>query len=210
LDRKIYLSNYPLSKARELFWNAALQQQIKAEELDTRLAAGRVTAEPVFARISSPHYHAAAMDGIAVRAADTFGAALTAPRRLLLNQNAFLVDTGGALPLQCDAVIMIEDVAFPNEENPGIMEIREAAVPWQHVRSIGEDVVAAEMIIPSFHLIRPYDLGALLSGGVFKLNVIQKPLVTLIHTGTEIIPPGKLPAAWEIIEANTYIFAAAI
>lgn len=210
MDRKIYLSNFPLSKARELFWNAALQRQLKTEEMDTRLAAGRITAEPVFARISSPHYHAAAMDGIAVKAADTFGAASTAPRRLLLGQNAFPVDTGGALPPHCDAVIMIEDVAYPDKENAAIVEIREAVAPWQHVRSIGEDVVAAEMIIPSFHLIRPYDLGALLSGGVFALDVLQKPLVTLIPTGSEIIPPGKLPAAGEIIESNTYTFAAAI
>ncbi|MEW5921288.1 MAG: molybdopterin biosynthesis protein [Bacillota bacterium] len=210
LERKIYLSNLPLDRARELFLNAALKRKMGAEELDTRLAAGRVTAEPVFASISSPHYHAAAMDGVAVKAADTFGAAPTAPRRLILKQNAFPVDTGGALPPECDAVIMIEDIIFPDRDNPEVIEIREAVAPWQHVRSIGEDVVAAEMIIPSYHLIRPFDLGALLSGGIFKLRVLKKPLISLIPTGLEIIPPGKIPEAGEIIESNTYTSAAAI
>lgn len=210
MDRKIYLSNIPLDKARELFLNAALKHGLAAEELDTRLAAGRITAEPVFARISSPHYHAAAMDGVAVKAADTFGATPTAAKRLELGKNAFPVDTGGALPSQCDAVIMIEDVTYPDRNNPALIEIREAVAPWQHVRSIGEDVVAAEMIIPSYHLIRPFDLGALLSGGIFKLRVWKKPLVSLIPTGSEIIPPGRLPQAGEIIEANSYTAAAAI
>ncbi len=210
MDRKIYLSNIPLNKAKELFLHAALRRSLAVEELDTRLAAGRITAEPAFARISSPHYHAAAMDGIAVKAADTFGATLTSAKRLTLGQNAFPVDTGGALPPQCDAVIMIEDVTFPEKENPGVIEIREAAAPWQHVRSIGEDVVAGEMILPSYHLIRPFDLGALLSGGVFSLRVLKKPLVTLIPTGTEIIPPGRVPETGEIIESNTFTAAAAV
>ena len=210
MDRKIYLSNLPLARARQIFWDAAQQRQMKVEALDTRLAAGRVTAEPVFARISSPHYHASAMDGVAVKASDTFGAAPTAPRRLMLSQNAFPVDTGGALPPQCDAVVMIENVTFPDKDNAGIIEIREAAAPWQHVRSIGEDVVAAEMILPSYHLIRPFDLGALLSGGIFHLKVLKKPLISLIPTGSEIIPPGRMPQAGEIIESNTYTSAAAL
>ncbi len=210
MERKIYLNNLPLERAREIFWDTALKREMAMVELDTRLAAGRVTAEPVFARISSPHYHASAMDGIAVKAADTFGAVPTAPRRLMLSQNAFPVDTGGALPPQCDAVVMIENVTFPDSNNPQLIEIREAVAPWQHVRSIGEDVVAAEMIIPSYHLIRPFDLGALLSGGIFQLKVLKKPLVSLIPTGSEIIPPGRIPNSGEIIESNTYTSAAAI
>ena len=210
MERKIYLSNLPLAKAKEIFWNAAHKREMKVETLDTRLAAGRVTAESVFARISSPHYHASAMDGVAVKATDTFGAAPTAPRRLMLSENAFTVDTGGALPPQCDAVVMIENVTFPEKDNSNIIEIREAVAPWQHVRSIGEDVVAAEMILPSYHLIRPFDLGALLSGGVFQLKVLKKPLVSLIPTGSEIITPGRMPSTGEIIESNTYTSAAAI
>ncbi len=210
MERKIYLNNLPLERAREIFWNAAQKRKMRVEELDTRLAAGRVTAEPVFARISSPHYHASAMDGVAVKASDTFGAAPTAPRRLMLSENAFPVDTGGALPPQCDAVVMIENVTFPDKDNPHILEIREAVAPWQHVRSIGEDVVAGEMILPSYHFIRPFDLGALISGGIFQLKLLKKPLVSLIPTGSEIIPPGRMPQAGEIIESNTYTSAAAI
>lgn len=210
MERKIYLSNIPLARAREIFLAAALNRQPGEEEVETGLAAGRVTAGPVFAQLSAPHYHASAMDGIAVKAADTFGASPTAPRRLTLGQNAFLVDTGGALPPHCDAVVMIENVTYPDKNTPALIEIREGVAPWQHVRSIGEDVVAAEMILPSNHLIRPFDLGALLNGGIFKLNVLRKPRVNLIPTGSEIIPPGRMPQPGEIIDSNTYTAAAAI
>lgn len=210
MERKIYLSNTSLLRAREIFWQAALQKELESEEIATVDAAGRVTAEPVFALISSPHYHAAAMDGVAVKAADTFGAASTSPRRLKLEDNAFYVDTGGMLPSGCDAVIMIEDVFFPDKENKGEIEIREPATPWQHVRSIGEDIVATEMILPSFHLIRPFDLGALLNGGVFSLKVLKKPRVALIPTGSELIEPVELPEAGKILESNSYTFSAAL
>lgn len=210
MERKIYLSNISLSKAREIFWEAALKRELGTEEIITTEAAGRVTAEPVFARLSSPHYHAAAMDGVAVKAADTFGAAATSPRRLCLEKDAFYVDTGGLPPHGCDAVIMIEDVFFPDKENNRAIEIREPATPWQHVRSIGEDIVATEMILPSFHHIRSFDIGALLNGGVFTLKVFKKPLVALIPTGSELIDPVRLPEPGKILESNSYTFSAAV
>jgi len=210
VERKIYLSNASLSKAREIFWQAAGAKELEREEIAAVEACGRITAEPVYARISSPHYHAAAMDGVAVKAADTFGAAPTSPRRLKLGKNAFFVDTGGMLPSGCDAVIMIEDVFFPDKNNPDEIEIREPATPWQHLRSIGEDIVATEMILPSYHLIRPFDVGALLNGGVFTLNVLKKPRVALIPTGSELVEPGELPEAGKILESNSFTFAAAV
>ena len=210
MERKIYLSNTSLSRAREIFLQAALARKMGDEKIATVEAAGRVTSEPVFARISSPHYHAAAMDGVAVKAADTFGAAPTSPRRLRLEDNAFYVDTGGMLPPGCDAVIMIEDIFYPDRENHREIEIREPATPWQHVRSIGEDIVATEMILPSCHLIRPFDIGALINGGIFTLKVFKKPRIALIPTGSELVEPVDLPEPGKILESNSYTFAAAV
>ncbi|MGB9804922.1 MAG: molybdopterin biosynthesis protein, partial [Desulfofundulus sp.] len=123
-------------------------------------ARDRVTAAPVYARVSSPHYHAAAMDGYAVRAALTFGASETAPRRLAVGSEAVMVDTGDPLPEGCDAVIMVEDVHFVS---PEVIEITQPVYPWQHVRPIGEDIVATEMIVPANHRVRPMDIGGLLA-----------------------------------------------
>jgi putative molybdopterin biosynthesis protein len=210
LGRKIYLSTLPLSQAQDIFFNRALKKELQAETINTIVSCGRITAEPVFARLSSPHYHAAAMDGVAVKAQDTFGVTMTSPKQLSIGENAFYIDTGGALPPNCDAVIMIEDVYYPDQTNPNIIEIREPATPWQHVRSIGEDIVATEMILPSYHLIRPLDVGALLSGGIFQVKVIKKPLVSIIPTGSELVPPGNEPGPGQIIESNSYTFQAAV
>lgn len=210
MERKIYLSNTPLSKAREIFWGTALKREPDVEEIVTTEAAGRVTAEAVFARLSSPHYHAAAMDGIAVKASHTFGATATSPLRLNLDEKAFYIDTGGLLPPGCDAVIMIEDVFYPDKEKPREIEIREPAPPWQHVRSIGEDIVATEMILPSYHRIRPFDLGALLNGGIFTLKVLKRPRVALIPTGSELLEPVKNPEPGQILESNSFTFSAAV
>ncbi len=210
MERKIYLTNTPLEKACELLWSVALRNEMSVEDVPTEKAAGRITATPHFARISSPHYHASAMDGVALKSRDTFGATTTSPRHLILGENVFYIDTGGVLPQGCDAVIMIEDIYFPKEDNPDLLEIREPATPWQHVRSIGEDIVASEMILPSFHYIRPFDVGALLNGGIFEASVLKKPVVALVPTGIELISPGTLPTAGEIIESNSYTFAAAV
>ncbi len=210
MARNVYLSNTSLSKARDLFLEHALKHPLLSEPIPAEESVGRVTSAPVFAEISSPHYHAAAMDGLAVHSSKTFGATLTAPRQLVIGEEVFYVDTGGMVPHGCDAVIMIEDVFYPDPDNDRIVEIRSPATPWQHIRSIGEDIVATEMILPSYHKIRPFDLGAVLNGGVNQLTVLKKPQVALIPTGSELVPPGRLPGPGEITESNSYMFEAAI
>ena len=210
MDRKVYLSNTPLNKARDVFLEHALRHSMEAQSVPTIDSVHRVTSAPVFARVSSPHYHASAMDGIAVKAAATFGATLTAPRQLIVGKDAFYVDTGGLVPHGCDAVIMIEEVYYPDPDNSNLVEIRASATPWQHIRSIGEDIVATEMILPSYHRIRPFDLGAMLNGGVFQVDVLKKPVVAVIPTGSELVPPEKPPKPGEITESNSYMFEAAV
>ncbi|MCA1438597.1 hypothetical protein I6F33_37705, partial [Bradyrhizobium sp. BRP20] len=124
------------------------------ERVPLAQARDRVTAAPVWAALSSPHYHAAAMDGIAVRAADTVGATEAAPRRLALGAEARWVDTGDPLPPEADAVIMAEHVQAVDESS---VEIAAAVAPWQHVRPLGEDMVATELVVPERHRLRPVD-----------------------------------------------------
>lgn len=201
-----YLDNLPLEEALERYLSGlkslgALDPG-RPETIPVYQARGRVTAAPVYAAISSPHYHASAMDGVAVRSEDTFGAADTNPLRLRLGSQAFLVDTGDPLPEGCNAVIMIEDVHFP-EEN--LVEIIAPAVPWQHVRVVGEDFVETEMVLPAHQLIRPYDLGGMLTAGVTEVQVYPRPRVALLPTGTEIVLPGTPLKPGDIIESNSRV-----
>lgn len=202
--RKIYLESVPAAEALQRFM-AALDQagwQGEVEEIAVDDALGRRTARGVAAHISAPHYNASAMDGIAVRAADTFGASETSPLRLRLGQNAIWVDTGDPLPPGTDAVIMVEDV---NPVGPDEMEIYAAASPWQHVRPIGEDIVATELLVPEGTILRPQELGALLAAGVTRVPVWRRPRVTFIPTGTELVQPTPDPKTGDIIEFNSRV-----
>lgn len=137
---------------------AGCPERVEVVRVPLDQAVGRVTAEPVWARRSSPPFDAAAMDGIAVRAADTVGAGETSP--VLLGPDRFeLVDTGDPMPPGRDAVIMREHVHWEGgEDAPTGVELRAAAAPYQHVRSIGEDVSAAELLLPAGHRLRPVDV----------------------------------------------------
>ena len=100
--RNVYLTDIPLDEAHQRLWDAldrvGAGRFMPAEAIPVGDALGRITAAPVWAQISSPHYHASAMDGVAVRAADTVGASETSPIRLRLGTQALWVDTGDPLP----------------------------------------------------------------------------------------------------------------
>ena len=201
-----YLTNVSLDQAREEYLQLLKKNGLHShtEEISVSEACGRITSEAVYAQICAPHYHASAMDGIAVVASTTFGATETTPIRLTSEQYV-AVDTGDPLPENHDAVIMVEDIV--KEEN-GTVRIYQAATPWQHIRQIGEDICAGEMILPSYTTVSPSAIGALLAGGILKINVIKKPIIGIIPTGDEIIPPTSNPAPGDIIEFNSSIFSA--
>jgi putative molybdopterin biosynthesis protein len=207
--RQIYLSDLTLEEALGRWLGTlrarGLLEPLPGESVPTTQACGRVTAEAVVAARSVPHYHAAAVDGIALRAADTFGATETAPVRLPADRCVY-VNTGDPLPEGTDAVIMIEDVC----EADGQAEIIAPAVPWQHIRPAGEDIVATELLLPSNHLIRPVDVGALVAAGVHRVKVRRRPRVLLVPTGDEIVDPTGPLAAGEIPEFNTAMLAAEV
>jgi len=171
-------------------------------------ALGRVTASPVFAKLSSPHFHTAAMDGFAVRAKDSFGACPDRPLKLKVGREAWPINTGRPLSAHTDAVVMIENVNFLDDES---FEIEQALVPWQNVRRVGEDFVASDMILPAGHRVTAYEQGALLAAGIFSLEVVEKPRVLLMPTGSELVPHETLehgaPTLGETVEFNSVMLA---
>ena len=200
--RNLYLQTIPVEEAREKYLSAVSQiVDVKYETIDVTQSLDRVTAKAVFARYSSPLFNASAMDGIAVNAADTSEATETNP--VILKEDQYVVvDTGDPIHPPCDAVIMAEDIV---ETDEGV-KIIASDHSWQHIRPIGEDIVAGEMILPSSHKIRPIDIGVLLSAGILKIDVVKKPEVAIFPTGTEIIEPDAEIEDGSIIESNSRMF----
>ena len=219
----IYLHDIPLPEAQ-----ARLGQALEAAgkygilgvdeiPLDEH-ALGRVLVEPVWAQISSPHYHASAMDGFAVRSGDTDGAMPTFPVNLSCEAQAAYVDTGDPLPLWANAVIPIENVEpfeksgqpAADSRRPGLIRIRAAVPPWQHVRPLGEDIVATQLVLPAGQVLRPVDLGAIAACGHGRIRVSRQPRIAILPTGSELVPYGQPVEAGEIIEYNSLVLAAQV
>ncbi|MCX6466403.1 MAG: molybdopterin biosynthesis protein [Pseudonocardiales bacterium] len=200
-----FVSDVPAEQARSA-WAAArvaagCPDRVPAERVPVADAVGRVTAEPVWARRSSPAFDSAGMDGIAVRAAATVGAAETTP--VLLDDFA-VVDTGDPLPEGYDAVVMREHVHHAD----GKAELRAAVAPYHHVRSIGEDVSATELLLPQGHRLRPVDVAACAAAGAVELLVRRPPRVVVVPTGDEIVPVGTEPGPGEILDTNSLMLVA--
>lgn len=206
--RNLYLNNTPVEEALERFL-AALEPMpaIGTEIAAVTDALDRVTGEAVFARLNSPLYDSAAMDGIAVISAHTRGADDANPVALKRGSDYIVVDTGDPVRPPFDAVIMAEDI---QEDADDTVIVRAAAAPWQHVRPVGEDIVQGEMILPRNHKIRPIDIGVLLSGGITDITVRKRPTVAIFPTGTEIIEPGGEMRDGAIIESNSRMLEALV
>lgn len=203
-----YLTNAPLEKARQDYLDRleAVGFRSESETVAVTDSCGRITAAPVYARICAPHYAASAMDGIAISAKDSFGATETTPITLMPDRYTVL-DTGDPIPEGCDAVIMVEDIV---KNGDGSVTIRAAAAPWQHIRQIGEDICAGEMILPSHMSVTPAAIGSMIAGGVGEIEAIRRPIVGIIPTGDEIVPPCPDPRPGDILEFNSSIFTAMV
>jgi putative molybdopterin biosynthesis protein len=201
-----FVSDVPADEAHRAWREARVATGCPARVEVVRVpageAVGRVTAEPVWALRSSPAFDSAGMDGIAVRAADTVGAAETTP--VLLAANAFeVVDTGDPMPAGYDAVIMREHVHRIGER----AEIRAAVPPYQHVRSIGEDISATELLLPDGQRLRPVDVAACAAAGLVELAVRRAPVVAVIPTGDEIRGIGSALEPSNILDTNSLMLA---
>ena len=216
----VYLHDIPLTQALkqfELIVNDSLasiterSEEIKIDEY----ASGRVLSEAVWAKISSPHYHASAMDGFALRAEETLGASLTNPIELRYDTQTLYVDTGDPLPKEFNAVLPIENTEAltkngtisSEKRSPFAIRIRESVRPWQHVRVVGEDMVATQLVLPAFHCLKSYDLGALLGSGNETVRVFKKPIVSVIPTGSELVEVGTELKDGDILEYNSILIA---
>jgi len=211
MSRNVYLDMISLEEAQGRLEARFGSRRIPAEKVSSALAAGRVLAEPVFARASSPGYHASAMDGIAVLAETTYGASEGRPKTLIKGETAFPVNTGHRLPDGCDAVIMIEAV---NAVSDTEMVIESPAYPFQHVRKMGEDIVATELLFPTGHQLTPYCVGALVAAGMFEVAVYGVPRVLIIPTGSELVPLSDehtaQPEPGRIFESNSHMLGAMV
>lgn len=219
----VYLHDIPLSQAQSRLYEA-LQEADLWHVLGTENipldenALGRVTTEPVWAEISSPHYHASAMDGFALRAVSTNGAMPSAPVTLFIGPEAQYVDTGDPLPEWTNTVIPIENVESLDENgqvtkdirSPKSIRIRAAVAPWSHVRPLGEDIVATQLVLPAGHSLRPADLGAIAASGHQTIRVSRKPKVAILPTGSELVPIGSKLKSGDILEYNSLVIAAQI
>ena len=228
LRRNIYLNKLSLKEAQEKFYKTLLKnklsQSLKGELVSTEDSLGRITAEPIFAKISSPYHQAAAMDGVVVKAKSTYRASESSPVTLKIDQDFHFINTGNPIPFGFDAVIKIEDINFLDkakeeksgdisddftvnlkEENIKEIKIFSSAFPGQHIRNIGEDIVANQLIIPVNHKIRSGDMGALLAGGVNQFFVRKKPKIAVIPTGDELIKSEDMLTSGKIIEYNSTV-----
>ena len=219
----MYLEDIPLPEALSrldlALKEANLEGVLGSEKIPLDVSAlGRILAEPVWAKLSSPHYHAAAMDGYAVRARETEGAMATEPVTLLYENQTEYVDTGDPLPEFADAVIPIENVEPLDEggkpagqvRQPHAIRIRSAVTPWMHVRTLGEDIVASELVLPAGHKLRPVDLGVIAASGNSYVQVARRPKVAILPTGSELVPIGSQVAVGDIIEFNSLVLASQI
>jgi putative molybdopterin biosynthesis protein len=218
-----YLHDIPLQEARFRL-DKALEASGKASILGVEeipldeYALGRILAKPIWAKLSSPHYHASAMDGYAVRSETTAPATPANPVDLLIGTQAIYVDTGDPLPGWSDSVIPIENIDSVMEKASSSDEamhltairIRAAVTPWSHVRTMGEDIVATQLVLPAGQTLRPVDLGAIAASGHASILVTRKPRVAIIPTGTELVPVGQPVQAGEIIEYNSIVLAAQV
>jgi putative molybdopterin biosynthesis protein len=219
----IYLHDIPLPRARSALDQALLangrlgvlgSQEIPLNEQ----ALGRVLVQPIWANLSSPHYHASAMDGYAVRSGDTVDATPSAPLVLGMGSQVSYVDTGDPLPEWADAVIPVENVelvqaASINKQGhavPSTINIRAAVTPWSNVRPMGEDIVATQLVLPAGHILRPVDLSAIAASGHATLPVARKPRVAILPTGSELVPIGQPVKAGDIIEFNSIALASQV
>lgn len=199
-----YLTNLSLEDARDQYLQHLkdLGLAAKTETIPVVSANHRITSRAVYARICAPHYNACAMDGIALKASLTAGANEVSP--VSLDETDFVwVNTGDVLPEEADCVVMVEDVIAEG----GKINLYAAASPWQHIRQIGEDIAAGDMVVPSYTELNGPIMGSMLAAGVLEAEVFVEPLVGIIPSGNELVSPRENPGKGDIIEFNSTIFS---
>ena len=195
---------------------------VTTERVPTVRARGRVLAEDLYSAVDLPHFHRAAMDGYAVKAKDTFGASQSLPAYLKLagvmemgkeatrpvaTGEAIRISTGGMMPPESDAVVMVE---YADEVEGGLVEIHRGVSPWQNVIQIGDDIKKGEMVFQRGRRLRAHDLGALTGIGISSVPVYRQPRIALISTGDEIVDADTDPLPGQVRNINQHSLAGLI
>jgi molybdopterin molybdotransferase len=182
----------------------------------------RVLAEDLFSAVDLPHFHRAAMDGYAVRSKDTFGASQSLPAYLKLagvvemgkeatqglnKGEAIRISTGGMMPPEADAVVMVE---YTDETDRGLVEIHRSVSPWQNVIQIGDDIKKGEPVFSQGRRLRGHDLGALTGVGISSIAVYKRPRIALISTGDEVVDAEVDPRPGQVRNINQHSLAGLI
>ncbi len=206
MARNVFLQLRSLDEARALWLEKFHATPLRTEMVPVQKAYGRTLGDSVTAQLSSPAFHGAAMDGIAVEANKTFGASEGRPKSLTIGKDAFWINTGHPLPQHTNAVVMVEQVIpYPLGSHGGEerVMIEKAVFPWQHVRKMGEDIVATEILLPQGTVVGAYELGALAAAGVLQVPVLEKPKIAVIPSGSELVPLEK--ATKEILASGKFL-----
>ena len=204
----------PREALQKLF--TCLTARTPLETIETSRALNRVLAEPPVARAPLPAFPRSTMDGYAVRAVDTFGAAEalpaylavigespmgSAPTRSVNRGETMIIHTGGMLPDGADAVVMIERTQKTTDRE---IEVMRAVAPGENVLQVGEDVRPGDPLFSIGHLLRPQDLGGLMALGITEVTVAKQPRVGILATGDEVIDPHFEPQPGQVRDVNTY------
>jgi molybdenum cofactor synthesis domain-containing protein len=184
-------------------------------------ALGRVLAEDIISKVDVPPFDRAAVDGYAVRAADTFGASELKPvslrvvgaadigrttKRRVRKGEAIKVMTGTPMPQGADAAVMVEHTRARGKA----IEVFTSLTPGKNVSARGEDVKAGELVLKRGRKLRPQDLGMLASTGNLWVRVARRPKVAILATGGELRKPGERLGRAQITDSNSYSLAAAV
>lgn len=184
-------------------------------------ATGRVAAEHVTAVQDVPAFDRSAMDGYAVRAADTTGASAASPRTLQCVERVFTgqvpakalgpgecteIATGAMMPAGADAVMIVEDTSKDDER----VSLRAAVVPGQNLGRRGQDMKAGDTIVRDGDWLTPARVGAIASSGAERVLVYARPAVAIISTGNEIAPAGHPLAPGQVYDVNRFTLEAVI
>ncbi|MDQ2072590.1 gephyrin-like molybdotransferase Glp [Haloarcula sp. NS06] len=190
----------PVTTARETLLDAVSPhgrtERVPLRDADERVVAGEITAERAV-----PHYRRAAMDGFAVRAEDTFSASQRSPASLRVDEavttgTAARVHTGSELPAGADAVVIVEETEVTGDS----VTVFDAVAGGENVAPVGEDVEQGQTLYEDGHRLRPSDLGLLKSVGNDTVEVYERPTVSVIPTGEELVQDNPDPG--EVIETN--------
>jgi molybdopterin molybdotransferase len=193
-----------------------LARPVSVESVGLAEAAGRVLAREVVAPVAVPGFARAAMDGYALCGEGTFGASDYNPLNFRLigeampgrpfpgvvgRGQAVRIMTGAPVPAGADAVAMAE---YAQEGDGGTaVSITEAVPPGRHVGQVGEDVEAGQVLLGPGRVLRPQDVGVLASVGIATVPVLRRPLIRLVITGDELLPPGSMPWGAHIVDSNS-------